>query len=278
MNESSLGSKVLNGKPIEIDAELAALLPIESDHGGGIRTCDARRLHEFLKVGKVFAAWIKERIEAYSFIEGVDYVTEHVGPLSGSGNRGARIEYHLSVGMAKELSMVERNEQGKRARQYFIACEENPMQALNNPKRLRGLLANYAERVEVLEEHVAILEPKAAVYDQIAVSRDELNITRVAKLIDASPHDLFKWMRERKWLYRSDGNTPHQDKINAGLMRLKIGPIQSGPNKGRQVSQPVVTGKGILQLAREYHAERPQVLFDLLPRIEKEIKLLAGSK
>lgn len=53
-----------------------------------------------------------------------DYV---VFPNFGENPKGGRpqIEYALSIGMAKELSMVEGNEKGKRAREYFIACEES---------------------------------------------------------------------------------------------------------------------------------------------------------
>ena len=32
------------------------------------------------------------------------------------------IEYHITLDMAKELSMVERNEKGRQARKYFIKC------------------------------------------------------------------------------------------------------------------------------------------------------------
>lgn len=34
----------------------------------------ARELHKFLEVGKVFGAWINERIEQFEFIENQDYV------------------------------------------------------------------------------------------------------------------------------------------------------------------------------------------------------------
>lgn len=34
---------------------------------------DARTLHEYLGVGKVFAAWITGRIKKYDFVENIDY-------------------------------------------------------------------------------------------------------------------------------------------------------------------------------------------------------------
>ena len=35
---------------------------------GAIQTVNARDLHAFLEVGKVFAAWIQARIEQYGFV------------------------------------------------------------------------------------------------------------------------------------------------------------------------------------------------------------------
>lgn len=42
-------------------------------HGEEQLLCDARQLHQLLNVGKVFASWIKDRIEEYEFVAGVDY-------------------------------------------------------------------------------------------------------------------------------------------------------------------------------------------------------------
>ena len=48
--------------------------------------------------------------------------------MESDNQRVSKIEYALSIDMAKELSMVERNEKGKQARRYFIACEKGLIQ------------------------------------------------------------------------------------------------------------------------------------------------------
>lgn len=100
------------------------LIKIQPQAIGGqtIETVNARELHQFLEVGKVFASWIKDRIEQYNFIENIDYgvFTETGNNLSGG--RPSK-EYAISIDMAKELAMVERNDKGRQARQYFIECE-----------------------------------------------------------------------------------------------------------------------------------------------------------
>lgn len=80
---------------------------------------NARDLHAFLEVGKDFSNWMKDRINQYEFTENQDFVCSPVLASEGRGGHN-RIDYHLSLDMAKELSMVERNEKGKQARQYFI--------------------------------------------------------------------------------------------------------------------------------------------------------------
>ena len=87
----------------------------------GEQLVSARELHGFLEVKRDFSTWIKDRIEKYSFEEGVDF-----SPILGNSAESMgrpRIEYALKISMAKELSMVENNEKGSVARKYFIECE-----------------------------------------------------------------------------------------------------------------------------------------------------------
>ncbi|WP_000155184.1 antA/AntB antirepressor family protein [Escherichia albertii] len=87
-----------------------------------ILLCNARDLHDFLEVGKVFAAWINARIEEYGFEENKDFVVFSNSGKNSVGRR--RKDYHLTLDTAKELAMVERNEKGRQIRRYFIECEK----------------------------------------------------------------------------------------------------------------------------------------------------------
>jgi phage anti-repressor protein len=86
-----------------------------------IKTVNARELHVFLESKQDFSTWIKDRIGKYDFVEGDDYLIHKIVDNTVGGR--PTLDYHISTDMAKELSMVERNDKGKEARQYFIECE-----------------------------------------------------------------------------------------------------------------------------------------------------------
>lgn len=98
-----------------------------------VQLCNARDLHELLKVGKIFATWITDRIEKYRFTEGEDFSIVESLSLPDLGSSKARSQklkdYHLTLDMAKELAMVENNEQGRQVRRYFIAIEREARKA-----------------------------------------------------------------------------------------------------------------------------------------------------
>lgn len=81
---------------------------------------DARELYEFLGIKHLFRNWISNAIRDYGFKKGKDfsyYFNE------STGGRPSK-EYVISITMAKELSMVAKTGQGKKARLYFIKCED----------------------------------------------------------------------------------------------------------------------------------------------------------
>ncbi|ENA4566709.1 antA/AntB antirepressor family protein [Escherichia coli] len=118
--------------------EFATIVPVIPGHIGGRETniVSAKALHKALGVGKDFSTWITDRISEYDFTIGHDYsVHKTISPNLGKSPNGAAYskikqsgrpgkDYLLSVGMAKELAMVERTEQGRAIRRYFIQCEE----------------------------------------------------------------------------------------------------------------------------------------------------------
>jgi phage anti-repressor protein len=118
------------------------LIPVFTTEIGGVPTqaVDARELHGFLGIGKKFSDWIKDRINEYGFAEGMDYVliSQNGGIKTGRGGDRRSIDYHLSLGTAKELGMVEKNEQGRLIRRYFIECERAAL-AQSSPARIENI-------------------------------------------------------------------------------------------------------------------------------------------
>ncbi|MHB0888092.1 antA/AntB antirepressor family protein [Acidithiobacillus sp.] len=111
------------------DLEIARLLPIQTADldQEALPTVNARDLHAFLEVGKDFSNWIKDRIAKFEFVENQDFVCSPIlaskdQPVGRGGYN--RLDYHLTLDMAKELAMVENNHKGREARRYFIACEK----------------------------------------------------------------------------------------------------------------------------------------------------------
>lgn len=99
--------------------------------GEMLPTVNARDLHDFLTVRRDFTNWIKDRIKQYGFQAGIDYILTFA--KIGERRNVKRSDYHLTLDMAKELSMVERTAKGREARLYFIACEKRLKMELSRP-------------------------------------------------------------------------------------------------------------------------------------------------
>lgn len=124
---------------------------------------NARELHQRLQVKRDFSTWLKSRIDQYGFVENEDFTCS---PILGSeistqnswgGNN--RIEYHITLNMAKELCMLERSELGQQARRYFIKMEQEALQArqaLQNVPQIAPLDPNQIQLSK--DKYIALLE------------------------------------------------------------------------------------------------------------------------
>lgn len=78
-----------------------------------------RELHKFLEITERYSSWF-ERMCTYGFVENIDFVGCKVF------NTLARQElddHLMKITMAKEISMLQRNEKGGIIRRYFVDCE-----------------------------------------------------------------------------------------------------------------------------------------------------------
>jgi anti-repressor protein len=181
----------------------------------------ARELHEFLEVGTHFKDWFPRMCE-YGFKEGEDFCSF----LSEStGGRPAQ-DAVLSIDMAKEICMIQRNEKGKLARQYFLALERD----WNSPEKVMSRALRYAEQelkqVRALNSALTvdnqIMKPKADYFDELVERNTLTSFRETAKELGVPPRKFVRFLLDRKYIYRDKKGKlmPYEDKNN-GLFETK---------------------------------------------------------
>ena len=196
------------------------LIPLHSQtiNGNAVETVSARELHTFVESKRQFADWIKNRIEKYGFVENQDFikvVENHASQKNGAeksmtyDNWQGRIEYFVSVGMAKELAMVENNDKGSQARKYFIECEKQLKEQTATqkpvPLTFAEALRAYADEVEAHErtqQQLAVAEPKAQYFDKLVERNLLTNFTTTAKEFGIKRKDFINYLLDNGYIYR----------------------------------------------------------------------------
>lgn len=233
---------------------------VARDFGSGeVQSVDARELHRALGVKRDFSSWVKGRIEELGFVRGAEWET-FLGATPPNGGT-ARIEYVLSLDMAKHLAMIERTEIGHKVREYFLACEKKALAApvrqldFSDPDTVLELAANWAaekKRVLALEATLEEQKPKVLFAEVVDRSRDTITVTEAAKRIGLNPKVLFSALRGDGILYRRGKvNLPAQAHIDNGRFVVHTGTYQRGETE-EPYSQARVTGKGLIWLTERY--------------------------
>jgi len=225
-------------------------------NGATIETVDARELHAFLGSKQRFADWIKGRIAQYGFSQDVDFTTIHKKMTSPP-----TIDYALSMDMAKELSMVERNDRGKQARQYFIECERQAKQQA--PMTVDQLLEQSAKMVEDLRSQnvqlVQRIEQDKPMTEFGKAISESATAVKIGDWVKAMADDGFKigrnqafaWLRDNGYLMQD--NQPYQQYVNQGLFEVKEGLVVT--SKGQRATfTTLLTGKGQMYFGNKLKA------------------------
>ena len=99
--------------------------------------------------------------------------------------------------MAKELSMVERNEQGKQARKYFIECEKRLHATMPQTyiEALQALLDSEKQKQALLAQAQKDA-PKVRHYDLVAERTNLMNASQVGSKIGISAFRINKYLDE----------------------------------------------------------------------------------
>jgi phage anti-repressor protein len=117
---------------------------------------DGRMLHGFLQVDTEYRHWFPRMVE-YGFVEGVDFRSKMTETLQGGR---PIINHEMTIEMAKEISMIQRNERGKQARQYFIECEKRLKALPQKPMTQSEIIAAMANQNVEMERRMALTEAK----------------------------------------------------------------------------------------------------------------------
>lgn len=221
-------------------------------------TVSARDLHEGLGIKSNFTTWF-ERMCEYGFLENVDFNFSKKGKVHMEGKREIKREfydYEISIDMAKQICMIQRNEKGRQYRQYFLDLEK----AWNTPEQIFARALKMADQqIEKLKASNASLvadvqrmKPKEVFADAVSVSNTCILIGELAKIlkqngVDIGQNRLFTWMRENRFLISRKGtdyNMPTQKSMEAGLFEIKERTINNPDGSVRITKTVLVTGKG----------------------------------
>nr|DAZ36480.1 MAG TPA: hypothetical protein [Caudoviricetes sp.] len=200
-----------------------------------------RDLYEALEVKSKYADWFKNMC-GYGFTENVDYMS--FSKILENGGKAK--DHQLTIQMAKEICMLQRNEKGKQFRQYFIQIEES----WNSPEmvmsRALKMAENQIKKLTVINSQLTvdntIMKPKADYFDELVDRNLLTNFRETAKQLEVGEKKFIKFLIEHKYVYRDKRGKlmPYADK-NKGLFELKETFNEKTSWKG---TQTLITPKG----------------------------------
>jgi anti-repressor protein len=223
---------------------------IKIEERNGEQLVSGRNLHEFLEMKTKFKDWFPRMCE-YGFIENKDYIAVAQKRATAQGNETTYTDYLMKISMAKELSMLQRNERGKQAREYFIKCEEawnsEDMVLARALQIQKKKILGYKEHIEVLENKIKEDAPRVSFAETIEKASDCILVREFSKIIanegiHLGEKSLYKWFREKGFIFKNS-TEPMQSAVQRGLFKVSERVIKAVTGDIVR-STTKITGKG----------------------------------
>lgn len=184
----------------------------------GEQLVSGRELHEFLEVQTKYTDWFKRMVD-YGFTENIDFSVflKNENDETAFGGTRKITDHAMTLDMAKEISMIQRSEKGKQARQYFIQVEkeykEIQKKLPNTREAIQQLLLQGVEevnqRVDDMEKRITYVEENAK------LDTGDYNVitTRVKKRV-------YEVARAYGWANNKEAISALFKDINSGIKRI----------------------------------------------------------
>jgi anti-repressor protein len=226
------------------------------EHPVLVQAVCGRELWKELNSKQEFSNWIKGRISKYGFLQGIDFLVD-----KNINSAFSPIDYYISLDMAKELSMVENNEEGRRARKYFIEAEKQLRQVStpqNYIQALQALIVSETTKeaalleVDRLETKIALDAPNTQLGNIVSEGRGTVCVRVWVKTLKHEFHfiigarEVFKWLLENKYVFRDTmGYLPYA-KYEPGNKNYFAVKLEEHGGKPRRVLK--ITNRGVAAL------------------------------
>lgn len=221
-------------------------------------TLSARELHKELNIAGRFSRWF-EQMSEYGFEENVDYTSvQNCTEVQNNGGIQVRElqDYRITLDMAKEIAMLQRNEKGKQIRKKLIELEK----AWNSPEKVMARALDIAHKtIANLQIENEEMKPKALFADTVSASDNSILVGQEAKLISQSgckmgQNRFFAWLRENGYLCSKgeNYNMPTQKSREMDLIEIKIRTVTNPDGSVRETKTPVITGKGQIYFINKF--------------------------
>lgn len=240
---------------------MSELIPIVTTDEG-VQAVMGRSLHAFLEVKTAYKDWFPRMVD-YGFSAVQDYLLKNERVQDSLGREREALNHIVTLDMAKEISMIQRSEKGKQARQYFLECERRAKETV--PRELTGrelmarALMEADSTIRELEamsaRQAAELEaaaPKVLFADAVSASKTSILVGDLAKIlrgngIQVGANRLFAWLRSHGFLVSrkgTDWNMPTQRAMELELFRVKETTVVHSDGHTSLSKTPKITGKG----------------------------------